>query len=283
MFFCNTKTDSLQVCVLETSSTNAKNENSSAVAKPKSMSDIEWRILQRRIHRESNAIVEEFASLRISAEQYLDTNCNTAKLVTCIMDVKHVKTAAKESPLLELENATCVSGVFLSLIKRNLISFLQFSIIKRVITTLCFDSARLQEKLETYEAHFDQYIKRRVCESSIYHEGRFEMFTGTDSEDKVELLIITDENWDDYIPFVKILDLEDVVANCLNIDRFAIQLASIEPHCLRMRYTISVHIVNSVFPLTDEEWRALTRHGVVEMECLSFHYYKDKKCKYLIL
>ena len=261
-------------------STNTTTEPNSTTAKPDALSDIEWRILQRRIHRQSNAIIEEFAALRISAEHYLsETNCDTSKLVTCIMDVRHIKAVSKESPLLDLESATSVSRVFFCLIKRNLISFLQFSIIKRVITTLCSDCARLQEELRTYETHFNQYIKRRVCESSIYHEGRFELFTGTDSEDKVELLIITDENWDDYIPFVKLLDLEDIVAKCLNIDRFVIHLASIEPHCLRIRYTISVHNVNSVFPLTSEEWSELTQHGIVEMKCLMFHYTQEKKCK----
>ena len=212
-------------------STNTTTEPNSATAKPDALSHIEWRILQRQLHRESNAIIEEFASLRISAEHYLsETNCDTSKLVTCIMDVRHIKAVSKESPLLDLESATSVSHVFFCLIKRNLISFLQFSIIQHVITTLCSDCARLQEELRTYKTHFNQYIKRRVCESCKYHEGRFELFTGTDSEEIVELLIITDENWDDYLPFVKLLDLEDIVANCLDINRFVIHLTSIDSY-----------------------------------------------------
>ena len=242
-------------------------------------SDIEWRILQRQINRDSKALIEEYVSLRTSAEHYLDEkNCKIAKLLTCIMDVKHVKMVSKDVPLVELERATCVSEVFLGLIKRNLISFLQYSIIKRVITKLCPESKQLQEQLETYEAHFNQYIKRRVCESSIYHEGRFEMFTSTDSKERVELTLITDDNWDDYTPLVRLIDLEDVVATCLNIDRFVLELKSIEPHCLRIRYAVSVHIVNSVFPLNFEEWNKLTHHGIAEMRCLQFHYTKHEKC-----
>ena len=196
-----------------------------------SFSDIEWRILQRQIHRDSKAIIEEYMSLRRSVEHYLDEkNCKIAELLTCIMDVKHVKMVAKDSPLVELERATCVSEVFLGLIKRNLISFLQYSIIKHIITKLCPESKQLWEQLETYEAHFHQYIKRRVCESSIYHEGRFEMFAGTDSKERVELTLIIDDNWDDYTAFVKLIDLEEVVATSLNIDRFVLELKSIEPH-----------------------------------------------------
>ena len=257
-------------------------EPNSAPTNPNVLSETrsERRILQRQIHSDSSAIIEEFASLCISVERYLsETNCNTAKLVTCIMDMKHIRITSKESPLLELETATSVSGIFHCLIKRTLISFLQFSIIKRIITTVCTDSATLQEKLQTYETKFDHYITRRVCESAIYHEGRFEAFTGTDSEDMAELVIITDESWDDYQPLVNVLDLERVVAKCLNIDRFILHLASIERNCLRIRYTISVHVVNSVFPLTTEEWSKLTDHGIVEMKCLNFHYSKEKKGK----
>ena len=242
-------------------------------------SDIEWRILQRQINRDSKALIEEYVSLRTSAEHYLDErNYKVTKLLTCIMDVRHVKVALKVSPLRELKAATSVSEVFLGLIENNLISFFQYSIIKRVITKLCHESQKLQEQLKTYEAHFNQYIKRRVCESSIYHEGRFEMFTSTDSKERVELTLITDDNWDDYTPLVNLLDLEDVVATSLNIDRFVLELKSIEPHCLRVRYAVSVHIVNSVFPLNFEEWNELTHHGIVEMRCLQFHYTKHEKC-----
>ena len=278
-YLVNNSPDSFHHQTSEGLSVIPSTKHFSTVTNVSSMSSIEWRILQRKICSDSEEIMEEFASLRINAEHYLlEKNCEISKLLTCIMDVKHVKTASKESPLHELKTATSVSDVFLGLFERNLISFLQFSIVKRVIKKLCVDSSELQEQLEGYDAHFNAYIKRRVCESSIYHEGRFEVFTGCDSEDKVELLIITDDNWDDYTQFMKVLDLERIVANSLNFDRFSLQLASIEPQCLRIRYTISLHIVNSVFPLTAEEWKELTCNGIVEMKCLEFCYAKQEKC-----
>ena len=77
----------------------------------------------------------------------------------------------------------------------TVISFLQFSITGHVITTLCADCATLQEKLQTYETHFNEYIKRRVFESSIYYcKGTFEIYSGTAPEDVVELILITDES-----------------------------------------------------------------------------------------
>ncbi|CAI8033920.1 hypothetical protein GBAR_LOCUS19121 [Geodia barretti] len=193
------------------------------------------------------------------------------------MDVQHVRRIAKVSPLVELVAETSISGVFLELVTKSLISFLQFSILKRVITELCTGSQELQEKLKAYESEFNDYIRRRVCETSIYHEGRFEVFTGSQSDKKVELTIITDEYWDDSIGFVKVLDLEALVAKCLNIDRFNLQMFRIEPNCLRIRYAVSIHIAKTVFPLTNEEWKQLCHLGIVKIHCPEYFYTTDDK------
>lgn len=244
------------------------------------MSEIEKRILQRQIHQDSEEIIEEFASLRIGAEDHLlEKRCTVKKLLTCIMDVKHIKRASKDLPMSELKDAESISDVFLVLIERNLISFLHFSIIKRVITQLCSDSEELQEKLKSYETKFSKYIRRRVFECSMYHEGQFKAFSGPLSKNTVQLLIVTDENWDEYTPFVKVLDLEKIVANCLNLSRFVLHLERIEPQCLKLFYTLSVRAANSLLPLTAEEWKKLSQHGIIELRCLEFHYKRHENRK----
>ena len=255
-----------------------KGRESSAVTKPSQMSGMDRRILHRIIHSQSNELMEEFVSLHLDVQRYLiGINCEIHMLLTCIMDIKHVRLVSKVSSLVELQKAASVSSVFLELINQGLISFLQFSIVKRVIQKLCVQSVQLQQQLQQYEDHFKQYIMRRVCDSSIYHEGRFEKFTGSDSKKMVELLIITDDNWDDYTPFVRVLDLEKIVAKCLDFNQFNLHLVSIEPHCLRLHYVISVHIAHSVFPLTTEEWKYLTSYGIIELKCEEFHYVSEQK------
>ena len=243
------------------------------------MPQIEKRILQRQIDQDSAEIIEEFVSLRQSAQDHLEKKCTVKKLLSCICDVRHIKTASKDSPLAELESADDIPDAFYILLKRNLISFLHFSIIKRVISQLCTDSEDLQEKLKSYEDKFSKYIQRRVFECSLYHEGRFEVFSGPPPKDTVHLLIVTDENWDEYIPFVKVLDLEKEVANCLNFNRFDLHLERIESKCLRLIFTLSIGVAKSMFPLTPEEWGKLSQHGIVEMKCLDFRYTKDDICK----
>ena len=270
----NTNVHSLVSHLSETDATNEQSSNGPH------FSEIEKRILQRQIHQDSEDIIEEFASLRISAENHLlEKQCTVKKLLTCIMDVKHIKTASKELPMSELKDAKCISDAFLVLIERNLISFLHFSIIKRVITQLCSDSKELQEDLKSYEAKFSKYIRRRVFECSMYHEGRFEVFSGPLSKNTVQLLIVTDENWDEYTPFVKVLNLEKIVASSLNFSRFVLHLERIEPQCLKLFYALSVKIAKSLLPLTPEEWRQLSQHGIVELKCLGFQYKKQENCK----
>ena len=264
--------------LLDNSSLSVLEGRDSAVMKRSQMSDMDRRILHRKIHSDSNELIEVFVSLRLDVQRYLmGINCEIHILLTCIMDVKHVRLVSKVSPLVELQRATSVGAVFLELINQNLISFLQFSIIKRVIQKLCLQSVQLQQQLQQYEDHFKQYIMRRVCDSSIYHEGRFEMFTGSDSKKMVELLIITDDNWDDYTPFVRVLDLEEIVAKCLDFNQFNLHLVSVEPHCLRLHYVMSVHIAHSVFPLITEEWKYLISYGIIELKCEEFHYVSEQK------
>ena len=193
------------------------------------MIEIQKKILQRKIRRDSSQLMDQYATLRSRTESYLrNTSCSVEKLLVCVMNTHHVKCLASKVPLMKLENATTVSGVFLELVKRNLISFLQFSIIKRIIKDLCSECAELQEMLRVYEANFKAYIRRRVCKREAYEEGRIEGFTPRDSEERVELVIVTDENWNGNTEFLRLLDLEAIVAECLDIDNFILQRVNVE-------------------------------------------------------
>ena len=198
-----------------------------AVTKQGPMSEMDRRILHCKIRKESNKLTEEFVSLHIDVQTYLmEIDYKVPQLLTCIMDVKHVKQLSKESPLVELKTATSVSGVFLELISKNLISFLQFTVVKRIIEKFCLASQCLQKQLQQYERNFSEYILRRVCDSNIYNEkGRFEAFTTSDSKARSD---------------------------------------------------------HSVFPLTTEEWKKLTSHGIFELKCGRFQYAFEEKGKAMI-
>ena len=235
------------------------------------MPDIEKRILQRKIVKDTNRMIELYALLRARTERHLhDINYDFSELLVCIMDVQHIRRISKECPLVELKSQTSISGIFLELVTKNLISFLQFSILKRVITEICCGFQELHELLKSYEMEFNEYIKRRVCETHIYQEGRFEAFSSSSSEEKkVELVIITDEYWNDSIQLMKVLELEELVADCLDIDRFSLEVVNIESNCLRIHYAIPLQVAKVIFPLTEEEWKKLSQNHIVKIQCPS--------------
>ena len=263
------------------------------------MSEMNKKILHREIRQKSKILFDEFASLHLDTCTYLEEiHCNVHKLLMCVMDIENETLASNMPTYAELKRATHVSEIFGELISCGLISFLQFSIVEHVVKKLCSQSKVIQDQLQQYKEHFSQYILNRVCETCVFQEGRFEVFTGSESkdedkvdllgseskdEDKVDLLIITDDKWDRYSRLVNVLDLEEVVAKCLKIKRFNLQLKSIKPQCLRLCYAISIHVASSVFPLTVEEWKALTSLGIIEMQCQEYHYTLEKKGWYNLI
>ena len=246
-----------------------------AMMKHKAMSLENREQLDRMNRTASEELSEEFAALHVQTQIYLrETNCDVSSLMACVMDVKVVKKAKKTLNLDELRTATTVGGIFVTLIDMNLISYLQFSVVERVVKVLCTGSPDLQERLQKYKDNFQKYILRRVCDSTVYQEGKFESLTSSDSKEVVELILITDDEWNEFTPFLNVLELKDIVAKYLNINDFNLELVNISPQCLKLHLAISIAIALSIFPLTQEEWSKLYSLGIVELKCLDLTYKK---------
>ena len=222
---------------------------------------------------ETKVVVERFASLQMMTQQYLQENCTRENLVTCILDVKHVRSFLTHSPLKEVILATSIRKVFSLLKTRKITTFLQYSLTKRIIATLCPEREELQVQVKAYEEQHRQFTK--VCVMDICDED-FDELCCTDSTDRVDLLIKTDENFNDSTQLVKILDLEEAVTHAFHCEKYFLHLKRIGPQDHTVCYTMFNHITKSVFPLTNEEWVYLTQHGVVELRCLDFYYTAQK-------
>ena len=67
----------------------------------------------------------------------------------------------KVGHLRRMRRSTSISGIFLELIVKNLISFLQFSVIKHLLNTLCSEADSLQDKMAAYEKDYYEYMVKR--------------------------------------------------------------------------------------------------------------------------
>ena len=93
----------------------------------------------------------------------------------------------------------------------------------------------------------------------------------------MELVIFTDENWDENSEFLRVKDLEKVLAECFAINVFSLHLERIEHNCLILHYILSSDIAEEIFPLTREQWMMLTRNGIAKLVCNDYVYLMGRK------
>ena len=244
------------------------------------LSEVDKRILKRKLNADSKELSLQFSSLLVETQSELTKNkCTCDKLLTCIMCMDCTKDVLKGSLLKDLKSAKTVDGVFVVFVENNLVSFLHYELIEKIITSCCKKSFQLNEELKEYKEKFDDYIKRRVYETPLYYDGQLKPFTGSsDSEETIDLLIITDDRWNHFTQYVNITEFEHIIANAFRCNRILLTIQSIEPHCLKLRYALIPSLVDHIFPLTLEEWNKLRSHGVQQIHCRDYHYMVDKKC-----
>ena len=220
---------------------------------------------------------EQFSILTNKTENFLiRSNISVTRLVSCISPFSD---ATLESlPLIdhELDTARCVSRVFIILKRKRLISFISYKIMVPIINGLC-ENKELAHQLQIYETHFREYVKRRVCEISIYNSGKFQPGEMSSLVEGSELLIITDHSWNAERSFKELLNLKVVVAQIFKINDFALSLCSVEPKCLKLHCYLSNGVGILVFPLTHEQEDKLSKCGIAEVHYGEYHYVSKKR------
>ena len=245
------------------------------------LSEVDRRELNCKLNEDSKLLYSQFSILlRETQSELTKNNCTCEKLLTSII-LALGKDELKDPLLNELKSAKTVDGLFVVLLEKKLVSFLHYELIDIIITFCCKKSNKFNKKLKQYNKRFEDYIKRRVCETSLYRDGQFEQFTGSsNSEEKVNLLIITDEKWDKFTEYVDITEFQTIIAKVFRCKKIFLTLQSIEPQCLKLCYALIPSLVDHIFPLTLEEWNKLRSHGVAQIHCRDYHYMVDRKCKF---
>ena len=142
----------------------------------------------------------------------------------CVMDVRHAACYVK-AHLHELRTATSVGQVFVEMIYHDLITYLEFSAIKRVIKTCVlilrdYNSSCSNMRSTTPNTLCGESARvKSIKESSLGHPST--------SKDFMELVILTDDNWDEYSRCQCLISR--IVANALGIDGFSLRLTGSTP------------------------------------------------------
>ena len=167
--------------------------------------------VRSQIFEDSVKIVKKFSFLTTQTELYLDSKpVKVITLVTCIVGLESITYPDQKMVLTELRALNDVSDVFAFLVDKKLVSFLQYSIIEHVIVTFCSENKALTKMLTDYKFDFNKYVKRRICESSLFEEKKLIQFDGK-SDSEPMLVMITDHSWDKFKPLMTAMNFRKYV------------------------------------------------------------------------
>ena len=219
-------------------------------------------------------ITEQFLLLQDKTIEFLlQTNCETVRVQTCVMDVRHTTFDPVFFAAKELAATNSIEELFAVLAKRNFISFIDSEVIGRIIQTLCLECENLIKMMKSYEIKLNEYMKLSISNTSFCYSPN--VIRKAEPEDLIELSIVTNNTWNKATPLDTMLKYGKAIVTAFKCQKFVIRLQKIDPERLAVYYVISCYHAYAIFPLTKEEWKYLEEQGIVEMHCTEFHYIKD--------
>ena len=216
--------------------------------------------LEHRLRIESKDIMQKFHILRNKLfDSIEEQKIAVDKLVEYLEDELSDCLPQRDKPMTLKEVK--------QLIKQNS-SFYDYQLIKYMIELTGRDSDR--DQLKRYEEAFSAYAKRRVYECpAIFH-------TSPGDHTKLELHVKLDSMYDHH----KVEELKDFQYRLWSIlrisDVYACHLKSVEKGCFLLTYLIPYQIQKTVFPLSDQQEKALVELGVRQLICGNYQFPRDE-------
>ena len=266
--------------------TGSQNSVISKSEEKRDLSPVLPEIYKRRLHRilrkDSEKICMHFFDLNMSTLNLLIAERTSVKRLKEYVSLLPLLTR-KNSPTLAdvVEPARKVYDVIFILIEQHFITFYKFRILESIIKRFCIDKEdKLSKELEEYKEKFKVYIKRRVCESSLYYSEDFHPGDLCTLKEGCKLILITDESWNHEASLETVLDLEDEVADIFGIERFVLDLKAIEESCLRLYHNIPPDVEHVILSIKHEQVVRLKSCGIAELHCGDCHIVLQTcKCK----
>ena len=230
------------------------------------------RMLRLILHKDSKSIAMKFFRLTNHTLDALEKEGITVVKLKQYMS-RFPITKSESTPTLAdiVQPADDVNGMLLILESKHFLTFYKFAILEYIIEDVCTNNEKLNMELEEYKSHFKVYIKRRVCDISMYYEGKFDPENICTPKEGCNLVLITDEKWNYESSSEEVLDLVEVVADIFGIKDFALCLNRIGNNCLRLYHSIPTCLENVILSIRNEQVQQLVKRGIAEIYCGGYY------------
>ena len=230
------------------------------------------RQLLRILYDESETIAIQFFDLTYHTINVLEKEgASVVKLKKYASRFPMTKSNSTPTLADEIQPADDVDDVFSILETKHFLTFYNFKVLESIIKNVCKDNVELKKELEEYKSLFKEYIKRRVCESSLYYGGEFSPGDTCTPKEGCNLVLITDEKWNHESSLKAVLGLEKTVADIYKIKDFVFGLERIEENCLRLYYNIPMFLEHVILSMKQEQVLTLISSGIAEIYCGGCH------------
>ena len=176
------------------------------------------------------------------------------------------KEGAKQVPAFyhhfeELQTADTVPKVFLAL--ADYFSFFNYHVIEHIITVL--GTKEDNENLQTYKALFDHYAKRRIYEC-------LPQFGSVSETDHADIFVKVDSQYENYT-VTEVERFRCQLSELLHVSpQGVLRLCRVEKGCFQLTFQVPSFVQREVFPLSQEQEKALAEMGVIRLTCGEYQF-----------
>ena len=220
--------------------------------------------LSIRLCVESEDIICKFWRLHSRVYKSLcEQNISVDKLVThlLLLDAFDPVSKATQKPALhtffqKLQNAGSIEKVLF--IIKDYFSFFNCRVIEHIVDGLGTDQDRVE--LQNYKKEFDEYSKRRIYECPPVY--------GPKSDDNHALLVLKLDSVYEKFTVKELKKFEYRLSRIFCVSsQSVLRLCRVEEGCLQLIFQVPSFVQQEIFPLSNEQEKALAAEGVIRLIC----------------
>ena len=229
----------------------------------KELSHSQQQTLRGKLYHEFEKITTAFSSLfSDTCNSLVQRDISVQQLVLVLTTLGAFQPTLPQMPLLEeqlveMSKAKNNYEVFFAL--RGYVSFFSHHIVDHVIAKL--GTPEDHQRLQSYLNTLDDYMKRSVFECPSYSLARHQQAS----------LVVKLEGEMDRYKMYHLEGFQSRFSNIIRVSEYTLRLCTVERGCLQLTYQVPHFVLDTIFPLSEDQKAMLRAEGVTRLSCGHYH------------